>query len=118
MQGYNPNMPFNVAAYILKPTIKNVKGVNRKIYPPMESGLQIFCSAKSFGGTEQNKNGVFSVIDTVNIETWYTPEITSGDGFCFADSPNKIYDIVGEPENINRQNQFLKFKVMAVSGGA
>ena len=118
MQEYKANMPLNVAAYILKPTKKNVKGVNKKIYPSPEDGQLIYCSAKSFGGTEQNKNGVLSVIDTVNIETWFTPEIASEDGFCFADNPNKIYEIVGEPENINRQNQFLKFKVMAVSGGA
>lgn len=119
MHSFKPSYPFNVPAYILKPLgTKNVKGVLVKMYPTPEEGELIFCSYKTYGGTEQNNNGQYSVIDTGNVETWFRPDITADCRFCLADNPTAIYEIVGRPENINKSNQWLKFKVQAVSGGA
>jgi hypothetical protein len=33
-------------------------------------------------------------------------------------SDGAVFDILGEPENIEMRNQFLKFKVRRVKGGA
>ncbi len=118
MHDYKPNFPFNVAAYILKPTTKRVKGVTVKTYAPPEESELIYCSFVTYGGTEQNKNGAYSVVDTANVETWFRPDIKAECGFCLADNPSKVYEIIGSPENIKMQNQFLKFKVQAVNGGA
>ena len=118
MHDYKPEFPFNVAAHFLKATTKKVKGVTVKEYEAPTKENQIFCSFKTYGGTEQNSNGVRIVLDTANIETWFRPDITANCGFCLAENPGKIYEIEGAPENINMANQFLKFKVQAVKGGA
>ena len=76
-----------------------------------------FGSFKTYGGTEKNVNGVYSIEDTANIETWYKPDIKANCRIAVANT-EAIYDILGEPENINMRNQFLKFKVKRVKGGA
>lgn len=118
MKAYTPSFPFNVAAHVLEPITKNVKGVTVKTYAEPNADNLIYCSYKTFGGTEQNQNGVYSVIDTANIETWYTPMIKAECGFCLAETPGEIYEIIGKPENINMSNQFMKFKIQAIKGGA
>ena len=118
MSNYKPNFPYTTPAYILKPIKKTVKGVDVTTYQDISEGMLIYCSFKTFGGTETEKNGVIAVLDTANIETWYNPEIASDCGFCLAGQPKKIYKIIGEPENIDMRNQYLKFKVEAISGGA
>lgn len=119
MSNYNPSMPFNVAIHLLNVTsTENVKGTVLKKYSDPSDDNIIFCSFKTYGGTEQTSNGVLSVIDTANIETWYRPDIKSDCRVCLAENPKKQYEIIGEPENINMRNQFIKFKVRAVKGGA
>ena len=72
---------------------------------------------KSFGGTETTNNGVLSVEDTAQIVCWYRPDIRSNCRLVrLADGA--VYEILGEPENIEMRNQFLKFKVRRVKGGA
>jgi hypothetical protein len=116
MGDYRPSLPFTVPAYIFIPTKEIVKGVTVKSYPA--EGVLIYCSFKTYGGTEQNKDGVYSVIDTANVETWFRPDIKADCRFKLAEYPDKVYEIMGEPENINMRNQFMKFKVKAVAGGA
>ena len=107
---------------------KKVKGVNKKEYPTIEEALKLkdkknnslnlfFGSFKTYGGTEKNVNGIYSVEDTANIETWYRPDITSNCRIARA-SDKAIFDIINEPENINQRYQFLKFKVRRIKGGA
>lgn len=117
MSEYRPQIPFSTPLYLLIPEYKTVKGVQVKTFPQMMAGILFFGSFKTYGGTEQTINDVYSVVDTANIETWYTPEITSD---CRVAVPGNggIYEIVGEPENINMRNQFMKFKVRRVKGGA
>lgn len=113
---YRPLSPFNVAAYLLKPTKETVKGVTVKTYPA--DGELLYCSFKTYGGTEQVKDGGYVVIDTANIETWFRPDIKADCRIVLADQPEKVYEVIGEPENIEMRNQFLKFKVKRVAGGA
>lgn len=118
MGNFNPSLPYNVPIYLVNPTITTVKGVHKKTYPDYADGELLYCSFKTYGGTEADKNGILSVIDTANVETWYRPDIKAGSRIYLADRPDKCYDVLGEPENINMRNQFVKFKVQAVSGGA
>ena len=118
MSDYKPSFPFNVPMYLLTPTTKTVKGVAVKTFPEPTQGELIYCSFKTYGGTESQKDGLYTVIDTANVETWYRPDIKAGCRLCFAENTSELYDIIGKPENINMRNQFIKFKVQSVNGGA
>lgn len=128
MSNYRPTIENPIPLVLLIPTYKKVSGVAKKEYPTIKEALNIldekgnsinlfFGSFKTYGGTEKNVNGVYSIEDTANIETWYRPDIKSNCRIAVANT-EAIYDILGEPENINMRNQFLKFKVKRVKGGA
>lgn len=112
---YKPKSPFTTALYLLEPTRSVVKGVTVKTYP--EEGKLFFGAFRTYGGTESNNNGVYSILDTATIETWYRPDIKSE---CAVDVPalNGRFEILGEPENIELRNQYLRFKVRRLKGGA
>lgn len=116
-QSYRPSLPFSVPLVLLIPTYTKVSGVKKKTFPAITDGIQFFGTFKTYGGTEHDVNGVYSVEDTANIETWYRPDITSGCRIAIAGT-NAVYDVLGEPENIDMRNQYLKFKVSRVKGGA
>ena len=113
MADYKPSAPFNVPAFFLIPTIISVKGVKKKTFTA-ETDV-FFCSFKTFGGTETQANGMMAVENTAVVETWYDPKFTSNAGIRVGDVD---YEILGTPENINMRNQYIKFKVRAVKGGA
>ena len=77
----------------------------------------IFASFKTYGGTETRVDGLYEVIETAQIVCWYRPDIKSG---CRIKrlSDGAVYEILGDPENIEERNQFLKFKVRRIKGGA
>ena len=108
---YRPKEPFSTVVELFNPTYTTVKGVRVKT---MVSAGNINCSFKTYGGTEATTNDVLTVIDTANIETWFRPDITSASQLKLG---NKVYEIIGEPENIEQRNQFLKFKIRGVRGG-
>lgn len=109
---YRPRGTFSFPFTLLQPTYKEELGKLIPIYP--DEGEIIFTSFKTFGGTETIVNGVLSVQDTGEIETWYRPDIKSDTRLKREDG--KIYEVVGDPENIEMRNQFLKFKVASVRG--
>lgn len=109
---YRPSLPFNVPAQILKTNFKKVNGVEMK---EITDGDYIYVSAKSYGGTEQVVNDVYSVVDTMIIETWYRPDITSADRIKIQ-LDGSIWEILNTPENIDMRNQFLKMKCRRVKG--
>lgn len=117
MAEYRPALPFSTAMILLKPTQTTVGGVHKKTYQTPAQGTAFFGTFKTYGGTEKTVDGIYSVEDTAEVETWYTPEITSGCAVNIAGT-DEVYEIVNTPENINRRNQFLKFKVRRVRGGA
>lgn len=127
MSSFTLNITDPIPLVLLTPNYKNVSGVNKPIYPTIQEALNVkdekgnrlnlfFGSFKTYGGTERDVNGVYSIEDTANIETMYRPDIKAN---CrIAREDGATYDIIGEPENINMRNQFLKFKVRRVKGGA
>lgn len=112
---YKPSTPFNVGMILLVPTYTKSKGVEKKIYPT--NGIPFYGSFKTYGGTENEINGVLSIENTGVIDTWYRPEFAAN---CRVYIPQNgaTYEIIGTPENIEMRNQFLKFKVSEVKGGA
>lgn len=117
MAEYRPALPFSTPLLLLTPTYTTVNGVRKKTFPAVADGVLFYGTFKTYGGTERDINGVYSIEDTANVETWYRPDITSGCRVAVAGT-TAVYEILGEPENINLRNQFLKFKVSRVKGGA
>lgn len=117
MSMYRPSQPFTTPLKLLIPTVQTISGVRKKVFPTIENGILFFASFKTFGGTERDVNGVYAVEDTANIETWYMPEFASGCRVAVANT-GAVYEIIGEPENIDMRNQFSKFKISRVKGGA
>ena len=109
--------PLSVPLMLLIPTYSEGYGVSAKSYPDISDGIPIFGSFRTFGGTERDVNGIYSIENTATIETWYRPDIKSN---CRIGLPQtgEIYEILGEPENINMRNQYMVFKVQQIKGGA
>ena len=114
---YKPSVAFNVPMKLQIPKWENINGVRKKVYPNIEQSELIFGNFRTFGGTETTHNGVYGIESTATIETWYRPDITSDCRVVLLDA-NDIYEIIGEPENIEMRNKILKFKVKKIAGKA
>ena len=112
-----PQLPFTTPLRLLIPTYETVKGTTVKKFPAVSTAPIIFASFKTYGGTETTVNDVYTLIDTADIETWFRPDIRSDCEIVRAVDGAR-YEIINEPENISMRNQFLKFKVQRVKGGA
>lgn len=115
---YKPAMPFNVAMKLLKPFVVKSQGVTKKTYEAPESVQSVFFgSFRTFGGTERDVNGVFTLEDTATIDCWFNPNVTADCRIYVCDN-GKTYEILGTPENIDMRNQFMKIKVRRIGGVA
>ena len=97
------------------PTVDRTLGVSKNTYADVAGVVMV--NWKSYGGTETTSNGVLSIEDTAQIVCWYRPDIRSNCRLVRL-SDGAVYEIIGDPENIEMRNQFLKFKVRRVKGGA
>lgn len=113
MADFKPNAPYSVPVVLLIPTTTTIKGVLKKTYP--ETGETIYCSVRTFGGTERVVNDTLVLEDTATVETWYRPDIKADCRLLINDQP---YEILGTPENINMRNQYMIVKARAIKGGA
>lgn len=112
MADYKPILPFNVPAKLLKRSLEKINGMNQESFT---EDIFFSCSAKSYGGTEKEVNGVLIVEDTWTIDAWYHPKFEKGDRIRFLDT-GREYEIIASPENINRRGQYMRFKVAAIGG--
>lgn len=103
--------PFNLQV----PTTSKSYGVEVKSYVTVEG--VIMANFKGYGGTDKISNDVLVVEDTATVVCWFRPDIKRS-GRLVRLTDNAIFEILGEPENIEMRNQFLKFKVRRVGGGA
>lgn len=110
---YKPSDAFLTPVMLLKAEKQNLKGVQKRVWKDV--GI-IYVSFKTYGGTDTNVNGIYTVVDTASIETWYRPDITSQCGIRLEDG--RVYEIIGAVENISMRNIFCKFKVKYVEGSA
>lgn len=114
-RSFNPG-PFTVAMKLLTPTETKVKGVTKKTFPdPASVETVFFGSLKTYGGTENFSNDVFTIYDTATIDTWYDPSITS-DCRIYLCETGEIWDVISRPENIDMRHQFMQLKVQKVGG--
>lgn len=119
-RGYRPAGPFTVPTRLLIPTYRRVKGVPEKIWPDpaiVTDDNTIFINFRTFGGTESTENGVLSVVSTGVVDTWYRPDITAACRLYLIDT-GELYEILGDPEDIERRHQYLRIKVKRIGGGA
>lgn len=114
---YRPTLENTIPLILLIPTYGTKHGVATKTFPAVSNGITIYGSFKTYGGTERNFDGIYTIEDTAVIETWYRPDVKSDCRIVVA-STGAEYDIINEPENINMRSQFLRFKVKRVKGGA
>lgn len=120
MKGYKPPLPFNVAMKILKPTKNESYGVSTKVYPNVEEvndDMLFFGSFRTFGGTETTVNGVYTLLNTAVIDTWFRDDIKP-DCRIYVCETGDVYEVMGEPENIGLEFTYLQFKVKKVGGNA
>ena len=117
MASFRPRAPFSCAMVLLVPENKNIKGVVKKYFPSPDKGIPFNGSFKTYGGTEREINGLYSVEDTAAVVTWYKPSFSSG---CrvYVKSNKAMYEIVGAPENIDLRNQYITLKLLRVKGDA
>lgn len=113
MANYRPRGPFAVPFRVLIPTETQAKGVTIKTYT--DSGYTYMGNFRTFGGTEQTVNGVYSVVNTATLETWYTDKITADCRIVLADT-GEAFEVMGTPEDIERRHQFLLAKLKGVEG--
>lgn len=100
------------------PEYRSVNGVDVKTMKDVEGTRGIvMCNFKTYGGTETTVNDVLAVENTADIVCWYRPDITSDCGFKRL-SDGAEYEILGDPENLEQRNQFLKMKLRRIKGGA
>lgn len=116
MARYKPAKAFNTPMYLYTVTGYTEKmGVQKPVYS--ETGILFFGSFATYGGTEREINGIMAVEDTATVETYYRPEFTANARIALAKT-GKLYEITGEPENIEQRSLYTKMKLTAVRGGA
>lgn len=116
-RSFRPSEPFNVPMRLLVPTSERIQGVLKKGFSDPESSELFFGSFRTFGGTENVQNGVFTLIDTATINTWYRPDIKA-DCRIYLCETEQEYEIISDPEDITMRHQYLQFKVRKVGGKA
>jgi hypothetical protein len=115
-RAFRPSSPFDVAMKLLVPTETKVKGTPKKVFPDPEKVETVFFgSFRTYGGTENFNNELYTVYDTATIDTWYNPEITSDCRIYLCDT-GESWDVIGRPENISIRHQFMQLKVQKVGG--
>ena len=113
MKQYKPQVPFRTPYKILSSTLKKVNGVNKVNYNELPDIY--YCSAKAFVGVNKNINDISAEEDVLTVEGWYTPLLKKNDRIKLLDD-NSIWEVYITPENINRQGQYMKFKVVSING--
>lgn len=117
MARFRPAAPFTVPMALLIPTYSKEAAVTVKSFPEIANGIRINGNFKSYGGTERDVNGVYSVENTAIVETWFRPDLKSDCRLALLES-GATYEILGEPEDIELRHQWIRLRVRRVKGGA
>ena len=114
---YRPSAPFTVAMKVLVPTTTSEYGVVKKAFSDPQTSAEFFGSFRTFGGTENVRDDLYTVINTAVIDTWYRPDIKSNCKIYICETGD-IYDVVQDPEDIDMRHQYMRFKVKKTGGKA
>lgn len=97
------------------PETSNIMGVLSKTFT--DSGKAFTANFSTYGSTEIVSNDVLTVEENTTVTTWYSPDLVAG---CRIKrlTDGAVFEIVGEPENIEMRNMFSVCKVRRVRGGA
>ena len=112
---FKPPEQMTTPMRLQKRITKTVKGAEVADYKDAEQDPVIMCIFKSKGGTEAVHNGQYLIVDTATVQTWYRPDIKKGDRLIM-EQDGSIWDIKGNPENVEMRNQLLILKVQNVGG--
>lgn len=115
MARFKNDIPFNVAMKLLTPTSRIVSGVTKKTFTDPEDSELFYGNFRTFGGTENVRNDVYTVIATATINTWFRPDIKS-DCRIYICETGEEYEIIAPPEDIEMRHQYLQIKVKKVGG--
>lgn len=115
MRRFKPDTPYTVPMRLRIPTFEMVKGFREEALTELENSPLIYGSFKTYGGTESNSNGVYTIYDTARIQTWYRPDIKQ-DCIIHIVETGEEYKIISAPEDINMRHQFVEFKVEKIGG--
>ena len=96
------------------PTQTKYNGVRTNAFTDAD-GI-IYANFKTYGGTERQVDGILEVEETAQIVCWYRPDITSACRIKRA-ADGAVFEILGDPEDIEQRHQFLKFKIRRIKGG-
>lgn len=110
---YQPQTPFNVPFKILHGEITKVNGVNTLTFTEDEEIY--FCSAKAYVGVNKTINDLKAEEDTLTIDSYFIPSLKKNDHIILLDD-NSEWEVYIHPENVNRRNQWSRFKVVRVRG--
>lgn len=105
------NFPFRTHFKLLQATYTRVNGVMDRT---LEEVGDIFVSQRSYGGTEHVVDGIWTVEDTLTLQTWYRPDIDAGS--VLRDDAGGLWEMYTSPENIDGANRFLQFKIRRIKG--
>lgn len=112
---FKPKVPFSVAMKILVPTQQIIQGVTKKVFSDPETSELFYGSFRTFGGVENIQDNVYTLINTATIDTWYRPDIKA-DCRIYICETGQIYEVNGDPEDIEMRHQYLQIKVRKVGG--
>jgi len=113
--------PAGVGAFTT--AVKLQKRIAQKVSGALEFSVEdatdpiLNCSFKTYGGTETIVNGSLVLLNTATLVTWYRQDIQAADRILLIQD-NSVWEVIGEPENIDMRNQYLILKVRKISGGA
>ncbi len=112
---FKPKVPFTVAMKLLVPTSERIQGALKKGFSDPENSELFYGSFRTFGGVENIQDGVYTLINTATIDTWYRPDIKADCRIYICDTEG-VYEIAGDPEDIDMRHQYLQIKVRKVGG--
>lgn len=117
MARYKPSAPFNVAMKLLVPVTSTEYGALKKTFSAPAESETIYGSFRTFGGTENIKDDIYTIVNTAVVDTWYRPDIKANCQIYLCDSED-TYDIISDPEDIDFRHQYMQFKVRKMGGKA
>jgi hypothetical protein len=92
-----------------------ISGAPESVYIEADDPI-VFCSFKTFGGTESVVNGQIINISTATLTTWYRQDIQSPDRITLL-ADNSEWEIIGDPENYEMRNQYMQLRLRKLSRG-